>query len=70
MRPYATLAFDDLAVQEYRRIRAYLEKLGTPIGPVDMLIAAIALANDLVMVTHNTAEFSRVPGLKLEDWEI
>ena len=38
-------------------------------GPNDMLIAAIALANELTLVTHNTAEFSRVPGLLLDDWE-
>lgn len=50
--------------------RAALSKKGAgPIGPNDMLIAAIALANDLTLVTHNTAEFSRVPGLSLEDWE-
>lgn len=40
------------------------------IGPYDLLIAAIALANNLTLVTHNTNEFSRVPGLVIEDWEI
>jgi tRNA(fMet)-specific endonuclease VapC len=40
-----------------------------PIGPNDLMIAAIALAHDLTLVTHNTAEFSRVPGLRLDDWE-
>jgi tRNA(fMet)-specific endonuclease VapC len=43
--------------------------MGTPIGPYDLLIAAIALANGLVLVTHNTAEFSRVSGLMFEDWQ-
>jgi tRNA(fMet)-specific endonuclease VapC len=47
-----------------------LANVGTPIGPNDLLIAAIALANRLTLVTHNTTEFSPVPGLKLEDWQI
>ncbi len=67
--PYKTLAFDDNAAAHYGRIRATLEQAGTPIGPLDMLIAAIALANDLTLVTHNTREFIRVPNLKLEDWQ-
>ena len=50
-------------------VRATLEQAGTPVGPNDLLIAAIALANGLTLVTHNTAEFSLVPGLALEDWE-
>ena len=62
--------FDDAAANAYSDIRAKLEKAGKPIGPNDMLIAAIAVANDLILVTHNTAEFSRIQGLKLEDWEI
>ncbi|SJM93219.1 tRNA(fMet)-specific endonuclease VapC (fragment) [Crenothrix polyspora] len=41
---------------------------GTPIGPYDLQIAAIAIANDMTVVTHNTREFTRVPGIKLEDW--
>jgi tRNA(fMet)-specific endonuclease VapC len=51
-------------------IRANLAQKGTPIGPYDLQIAAIALANDCVLVTHNTNEFSRIADLKLEDWEI
>jgi len=47
-----------------------LERLGTPIGPNDLMIAAIAVANDVVLVTHNTREFGRVEGLRCEDWEI
>jgi len=50
-------------------IRADLARKGTPIGPYDLQIAAIALANNCVLVTHNTGEFSRIAGLKLEDWE-
>jgi tRNA(fMet)-specific endonuclease VapC len=66
---FTSLPFDDRAAEEYGRIRAHLLLQGTPIGPNDMLIAAIALANGLTLVTHNTKEFSRVPGLMLEDWQ-
>lgn len=51
------------------RIRAELAASGTPIGPYDLQIAAIAMANNLILVTHNTKEFSRVNGLQIEDWE-
>jgi len=51
-------------------LRADLARKGTPIGPYDLQIAAIALANDCILVTHNTGEFSRIAGLKLEDWEV
>jgi tRNA(fMet)-specific endonuclease VapC len=50
-------------------LRALLERLGTPIGPYDTLIAGQALARGLVLVTHNVREFARVPGLKVEDWQ-
>jgi tRNA(fMet)-specific endonuclease VapC len=69
LQPYATLPFDDRAAAVYGEIRAHLEQAGTPIGPLDMQIAAIALAHDLILVTHNTGEFSRVSGLMVEDWE-
>lgn len=49
--------------------RAFLANAGTPIGPYDVLIAGQAVARDLALVTRNTREFSRVPGLALEDWE-
>lgn len=49
-------------------IRIKLERQGTPIGPYDVLIAASALANNSTLVTHNTGEFERVSGLKIEDW--
>lgn len=67
---FHSLPFDDNAADEFGRIRSYLEKAGTPIGAYDMQIAAIALVNNLTVVTHNTKEFSRVPHLKLEDWEL
>ncbi len=50
------------------RIRVDLERIGTPIGPYDLLIAAIALSKKGILVTHNTNEFARIPGLKIEDW--
>jgi tRNA(fMet)-specific endonuclease VapC len=68
-RPFQSLAFDDRAAEEYGRVRAHLAALGTPIGPNDLMIASIALANGLTLVTHNTSEYGRVPGLKLEDWQ-
>lgn len=69
LRSFATLPFDDLAASIYGDIRAQLEQAGTPIGPMDFLIAAITLAHNLTLITHNTREFSRIPGLKFEDWE-
>jgi tRNA(fMet)-specific endonuclease VapC len=57
---FVSLPFDDTAARIYSRIRADLAALGTPIGPYDLQIAAIALANNLTLVTHNTGEFSRV----------
>jgi tRNA(fMet)-specific endonuclease VapC len=67
---FLSLPFDDAAAEVYAVIRAQLEAVGTPIGPYDLQIAAIALANGLTLVTHNTREFSRVTGLLLEDWEL
>lgn len=67
---FPSLPFDDQAAEIYAEIRAQLEKLDTPIGPNDLLIAAIALANQVTLVTHNTSEFERVEGLQLEDWEL
>lgn len=52
----------------YGKIRALLERAGTPIGSMDLLIAAHARSLGLTLVTNNTGEFSRVPGLRLEDW--
>lgn len=68
--PYACLPFDPAAATEYARVRVDLEARGLVIGANDLLIAAIALANGLTVVTHNTAEFGRVPGLAVEDWEV
>jgi tRNA(fMet)-specific endonuclease VapC len=67
---FASLSFDEAAADEFGRIRAYLELAGTPIGPYDMQIAAIAVVHGLIIVTHNTKEFGRIPDLKIEDWEM
>ncbi len=64
-----SLHLDDIAAEHCGEIRAYLAKKGTPIGPYDIQIAAIARANGLILVTHNTNEFLRVPELKVEDWQ-
>lgn len=61
--------FDDEAARQYGIIRASLARLGTPIGPNDLMIASIALSRRAVVVTHNIGEFSRVAGLEVEDWE-
>jgi len=62
------LAYDGLSGDYYGRIRADLERKGTPIGPMDQLIAAHAMAEGCVLVTNNTREFERIPGLELENW--
>ena len=62
------LPFDHYAAEEYGKVRADLEKKGTPIGPMDMLIAGHARSEGLILVTNNTREFFRVEGLEVEDW--
>ncbi|MGI0479607.1 type II toxin-antitoxin system tRNA(fMet)-specific endonuclease VapC [Geminocystis sp. CENA526] len=66
---FTSLDFDDKSAQQYGIIRAFLEKKGTPIGGNDLLIASIAMANNLILVTHNTREFARIEGLLWEDWQ-
>lgn len=63
------LDFDKDDARKAGEIRALLAVMGSPIGPYDVLIAGQALARDMILVTHNTNEFSRVPGLRIEDWE-
>jgi len=70
LRPHISLSFDDLAADQFAMLRRHLESQGIPIGPYDMQIAAIALANGCTLVSHHTVEFKRVPGLLLEDWEV
>jgi tRNA(fMet)-specific endonuclease VapC len=67
--PFWNLPFDDRAAEEYGIIRADLERAGTPIGPNDLLIAALARSRDLTLVSLNRREFDRVAGLRLTDFE-
>lgn len=66
---FATVAFDREDARQAGEIRAALAAEGMPIGPYDVLIAGQALARNLILITHNTGEFGRVPGLRIEDWE-
>ena len=68
LSPIDIIAFDEVAADCYGEIRATLEKEGIPIGPLDMMIAAHAKSSGDVLVTNNIREFSRVKGLKIEDW--
>ena len=66
---FRILPFDSQAALKMAQILARLAKKGTPIGPYDLQIAAIALVNNLILVTHNTREFKRIEELQIEDWE-
>jgi len=66
--PFEILDFDINAEIEYGKVRTYLEKKGTPIGPLDTLIAAHAKSLNLILVTNNTREFNRVPKLSIQNW--
>ena len=68
LAPLIILPFDDAAVWSYGNLRAELERKGTPIGALDTMIAAHALSQQSTLVTNNTREFARVPGLALENW--
>lgn len=70
IQPHRSLSFDLAAASHFARIRRQLKSQGMMIGPYDVQIAAIAVANGCTLVTHNTREFSRIPGLLLEDWEV
>lgn len=65
-----SLPFDDASADHYGRIRVELERAGLTIGPNDLMIASIARASGLVLVTHNMDEYSRVSDLRIEDWEL
>src|SRR6187401_252028 len=65
---FSVLEFDEEDARHAGQIRAHLASKGTPIGPYDVLIAGQTMARELTLVTHNTSEFQRVPGLKVEDW--
>lgn len=66
---FVSYPFDDSAAEIAGTVQHELAVQGTPIGPYDLQIAAIALANEFTLVTHNTREFQRVPRLRIEDWE-
>jgi len=66
---FEVVEFDREDARQAGEIRAALAAAGTPIGPYDVLIAGQAMARTLTLITHNTREFERVPGLHVEDWE-
>jgi tRNA(fMet)-specific endonuclease VapC len=67
---FTSLPFDDRCAEHYGLIRADLSREGRPVGPNDLMIAATARVHDLTLVTHNVSAFSRIVGLRIEDWEI
>ncbi len=68
LTPLEILTYDQTAARVYGDIRFQLEKLGQPIGPFDLLIAAQAISQDLVLITNNVKEFKRIKKLKVENW--
>jgi len=68
LRPLGIVEFTSIDAASYAQVRAKLERAGTPIGPLDTLIAAQAVARKLVLVSNNEREFSRVAGLRIENW--
>lgn len=69
LRPFTILEFTSQDATAYSHIRARSERAGTPIGPLDTMIAAQAVARSLTIVTNNEREFRRVPGLRIENWK-
>jgi len=70
LSPFEIIPFGDKEVMIYSQIRADLERRGNIIGPNDLIIAAIAISNDAILVTHNKAEFQRIENLIIEDWTL
>lgn len=68
LAPFRILPYDEVAAKAYGTIRFQLEKQGQPIGPLDLLIAAHALSQKLILVTNNDKEFRRIKNLKVENW--
>ncbi len=68
LEPYRVVEFGDKEAFVYATIRNELEKEGKPIGPNDLIIASTVIANNGILVTRNIKEFSRIRGLKIEDW--
>jgi tRNA(fMet)-specific endonuclease VapC len=68
LAPFEIVSFDNESAIIYSKIRATLEKKGKIIGPNDLIIASVVLANNGILVTHNVKEFKQVPTLRIEDW--
>lgn len=68
LKPMCILPFEENDAQVGGRLRAHLSQIGRPIGDLDSLIAAQALARDMILVTNNLREFERVPDLRTENW--
>lgn len=64
----AVIDFDSASAEQFGRLRGELKRSGVGVGPMDLLIASVALAHGLTLVTHNTAHFGPIPGLSIEDW--
>lgn len=65
---FLSLPFDENAIRAYGEIRAQVERAGTPVGPNNLFIAAIAMANNMVLLTHNSEEFQHIDRLVVKDW--
>lgn len=68
LNPFEILPYDENAARYYGKIRSQLENQGNVIGPLDMLIAAHALSNDLILITNNEKEFNRIESVRVENW--
>jgi tRNA(fMet)-specific endonuclease VapC len=64
----SVLAFDEACAEEFGKLRGVLKRRRITTGAIDALIAAVALAHDLTVVTHNAKDFQQIPGLRVEDW--
>ena len=62
------LPYDEACAQQFGRLRGALIRQGTSVSTVDLMIASVAIVHDLTVVTHNTADFQRIPGIRLADW--
>ena len=68
LRDVQVLAFDEVCARDLGKLRGTLLRQGIRVSPVDLMIGVIARVHDLTLVTHNTADFRNIPGLRLEDW--
>ncbi len=68
LQDLGVLAFDEVCAKEFGTLRGALKRQGVAVNPVDLMIASVALAHDLTLVTDITADFGHIPGLRLENW--